>query len=30
MVGMDVRIATPVGYELAPKDLDRIAAPGLP
>ncbi len=29
MVGMDVRIATPVGYELAPADLARIAAAGV-
>ena len=28
MVGMDVRIATPIGYELAPADLARIAAGG--
>ncbi len=29
MVGMDVRIATPVGYELAPKDLVRIVDAGV-
>ena len=29
MVGMDVRVATPVGYELAPSDLARIAAAGV-
>lgn len=29
MVGMDVRIATPVGYELPPSDLARLRAMGL-
>ena len=29
MVGMDVRIATPVGYELPPSDLARLRAMGI-
>lgn len=29
LVGMDVRIATPVGYGLSPVDLDRLAASGI-